>query len=151
MRREWDRSSPVAQFQVLAHAQSNGRSDDGTTRYLFGGLEIWLRPLASAPATTLELYWAGALRLGRGEGSAGMQTLVNFADRAGVALLLYADPWGQRPRMARDALRRWYERFGFEASAEHLVAYWPCRLGLEMRRDPRCHCIMAMSNALNIG
>jgi hypothetical protein len=40
--------------------------------------------------------------------------------------------------MPRDALRRWYERFGFEATTEHLVAYWPGRLGLEMRRGPRC-------------
>jgi hypothetical protein len=131
------RASPVAHFRALARTQSSGLGAFGTVRYLFSGLEVWLQPLPSAPDTIIELYWVGALQPGHGEGSAGMRALADLADRTGVELLLHADPWGRRGRMGRDALRRWYERFGFEATSGHLVAYWPRRRGLEMRRSPR--------------
>jgi hypothetical protein len=129
--------SPVAHFRSLTSPYSSGCGDHGTARYLFGGLEVWLRPLMTAPVAVVELYWVGALRPGQGEGSAGMRGLVDLADIAGVELLLYADPWGRRGRMGRDALRCWYEHFGFRAVNTDLVPYWPRRLGLEMRRPPR--------------
>jgi hypothetical protein len=52
-----------------------------------------------------------------------------------VALELHADPCGTKV-MERDVLRAWYERFGFVARSEHLVPYWPGRLGLAMCRKP---------------
>jgi hypothetical protein len=87
-----------------------------------------------ADVQTLLLFRIGALRPGRGEGSVGMRALGKLADRAGVEFLLYANPWGQQGRMGREALRHWYERFGFSATTAHLVNYWPHWQGLEMRR-----------------
>ncbi len=136
VRAPW-RRTPVERFLRLARRRAAGAGGSGTRRYLFGGLEVWLRPLAAAPDTAVELVWVGALRPGHGEGGAGMRALAALADRAGVALRLHADPWGRRGRMSRGDLRRWYERFGFEAATDALEAYWPGRLGLAMRRAPR--------------
>jgi hypothetical protein len=84
----------------------------------------------------LYLYWVGALRPGRGDGTTGLRWLTDIADQAGVTLVLHADPWGTREGMSRDVLRTWYERFGFAAKSNRLVPYWPGRLGLTMCRKP---------------
>ena len=64
-----------------------------------------------------------------------MRSLTEVADRAGLTLVLHADPWGPHP-MERSTLRAWYERFGFAATSDDLVPYWPGRVGLAMCREP---------------
>jgi hypothetical protein len=128
---------PGARFRTLSEPMFLGRGEWGTERYEFGSLEVWARSLPSAPQGSLYLYWVGALRPGRGDGTAGLRWLTEVADEAGVTLVLHADPWGTRERMPRDVLRTWYERYGFAARSNRLVPYWPGRLGLTMCREPR--------------
>lgn len=124
---------PAARFRAIARPQLAGPGEAGTLRYDFGGLEVWTRAPPSGRPDVLYLHWIGASRPGRGVGAAGMRALAAVADQAGLALALHADPWGAE-RMGRDTLRAWYERFGFRATRDRLVAYWPGRLGLPMWR-----------------
>lgn len=124
---------PAARFRAIARPLLAGRGEAGTLRYDFGGLEVWTRAPPSGRPDVLYLHWIGAPRPGRSAGAAGMRALTGAADQAGLTLVLHADPWGAG-RMGRDMLRAWYESFGFRATRDRLVPYWPGRLGLPMLR-----------------
>lgn len=72
---------------------------------------------------------------GQGHGRALLDMLTLEADEDGTTLFVNVDPYDDGP-LDRDALKAWYERFGFtEFQAEPLLmARVPMRIASDLRR-----------------
>jgi GNAT superfamily N-acetyltransferase len=72
---------------------------------------------------------------GQGYGRALLDAITLEADECGAVLFVNVDPYDDSP-LDREALRKWYERFGFTEfqSEPLLMARTPVRIASDMRR-----------------
>ena len=85
-----------------------------------GGARLRIRQSNALPAelrgATREIHSLETAPAARGQHHATLllRKVCDAADRAGITLVLWPQPWGDNPSMTRDQLIEWYERrFGF--------------------------------------